>query len=113
MGTLAGIAQGLARNLIERAADGCLKEKRPLVLCVREAPLNRIHIRTMDAAAEAGATIYPLTPTFYDRTASVAVIAHQFGCRVLGFVGLQQEDAYVWGKADVQRGDTDTRRKHK
>ena len=98
MGTLAGIAHGLARNLIERAADVCLKEKRPLILCVREAPLNRIHIRNMDVAAEAGAIIYPLTPTFYDRPASVAVMTHQFACRVLGFVGLQQEDAFVWGE---------------
>ena len=98
MGTLAGIAHGLARNLIERAADVCLKEKRPLVLCVREAPLNRIHIRNMDTAAEAGATIYPLTPTFYDRPASVAVMAHQFACRVLAFVGLEQEDAFRWGE---------------
>jgi 4-hydroxy-3-polyprenylbenzoate decarboxylase len=98
MGTLAGISHGLARNLIERAADVCLKEKRPLILCVREAPLNRIHIRNMDVAAEAGAIIYPLTPTFYDRPASIAEMAHQFACRVLGFVGLQQEDAFVWGE---------------
>jgi len=98
MGTLARIANGLAIKLIERAADVCLKEKRPLILCVREAPLNRIHIRNMDVAAEAGAIIYPLTPTFYDRPASVAAMAHQFACRVLGFVGLQQEDAFVWGE---------------
>jgi len=98
MGTLAGIAHGLTRNLIERAADVCLKEKRPLVLCVREAPLNRIHIRNMDTAAEAGATIYPLAPTFYDRPASVAVMAHQFACRVLGYVGLEQDDAFRWGE---------------
>ena len=98
MGTLAGIAQGLARNLIERAADVCLKEKRPLVLCVRETPLNRGHIRNMDWAAEAGATIYPLIPTFYNRPANVEEMAHQFACRVLAFIGLPQEDAYVWGK---------------
>jgi 4-hydroxy-3-polyprenylbenzoate decarboxylase len=98
MGTLAGIAQGLARNLIERAADVCLKEKRPLVLCVREAPLNRIHIRNMDRAAEAGATIYPLIPTFYNHPRTIEEMAHQFACRVLAFIGLAQEDAYVWGK---------------
>ena len=107
MGTLAGIAQGLARNLIERAADVCLKEKRPLVLCVREAPLNRIHIRNMDVAAEAGATIYPLTPTFYDRPASVAVMAHQLACRVLAYVGLEQEDAFRWGE---KKSNAETRR---
>jgi 4-hydroxy-3-polyprenylbenzoate decarboxylase len=98
MGTLAGIAHGLARNLIERAADVCLKEKRPLVLCVREAPLNRVHIRNMDQAAEAGAAIYPLIPTFYNHPKTIEEMAHQFACRVLAFIGLAQEDAYVWGK---------------
>jgi 4-hydroxy-3-polyprenylbenzoate decarboxylase len=97
MGTLAGIAHGLARNLIERAADVSLKEKRPLVLCVRETPLTRIHIRNMDWAAEAGATIYPLIPTFYNRPADLDAMAYQFACRVLAFVGLPQDDAYVWG----------------
>jgi 4-hydroxy-3-polyprenylbenzoate decarboxylase len=98
MGTLAGIAHGLARNLIERAADVCLKEKRPLVLCVRETPLNRVHIRNMEWAAEAGAAIYPLIPTFYNRPTSIEALAHQFACRVLAFVGLPQPDAYVWGE---------------
>jgi 4-hydroxy-3-polyprenylbenzoate decarboxylase len=97
MGTLAGIAHGLARNLIERAADVCLKERRPLILCVRETPLNRAHIRNMDLAAEAGATIYPLIPTFYNRPSSIEAMAHQFACRVLAFVGLPQDDAFVWG----------------
>jgi 4-hydroxy-3-polyprenylbenzoate decarboxylase len=96
MGTLAGIAQGLARNLIERAADVCLKEKRPLVLCVRETPLNRIHIRNMDAAAEAGATVYPLIPTFYNQPRTLEEMTHQFACRVLAFIGLAQKDAYRW-----------------
>src|SRR6516225_5750470 len=96
MGTLAGIAHGLARNLIERAADVCLKEKRPLVLCVREAPLNRIHIRNMDQAVEAGATVYPLIPTFYNHPRTLEEITHQFACRVLAFIGLAQKDAYRW-----------------
>ena len=98
MGTLARIAHGFAGNLIDRAADVCLKEKRPLVLCVRETPLNRVHIRNMDFAAEAGATIYPLIPTFYNHPASFDEMARQFASRVLAFVGLQQPDAYVWGK---------------
>jgi flavin prenyltransferase len=98
MGTLARIAHGFAGNLIDRAADVCLKEKRPLVLCVRETPLNRVHIRNIKWAAEAGATIYPLIPTFYNRPATLDEMAHQFACRVLAFVGLRQPDAYVWGK---------------
>src|SRR6266852_251781 len=59
VGTLARIAYGGASHLIERAADVCLKEKRPLVLCVRETPLNKIHIRNMYRAADAGATVFP------------------------------------------------------
>ncbi|MGE5323765.1 MAG: UbiX family flavin prenyltransferase [Actinomycetota bacterium] len=96
MGTLARIAHGLAGNLIDRAADVCLKEKRPLVLCVRESPFNRVHLRNMQWAAEAGATIYPLIPTFYNRPATLDEMAHQFACRVLAFIGLDQPDAYVW-----------------
>src|SRR5947199_8462312 len=96
MGTLARIANGLASNLIDRAADVCLKEKRPLVLCTRETPLNRIHIRNMDLAAAAGATIYPLMPTFYNRPISIAQMDHQLACPVLAFIGLPQPDAYQW-----------------
>jgi 4-hydroxy-3-polyprenylbenzoate decarboxylase len=96
MGTLARIAQGLASNLIDRAADVCLKEKRPLVLCTRETPLNRIHIRNMGLAADAGATIYPLIPTFYNLPESIEDMAHQFACRVLAFIGLPQPDSYQW-----------------
>ena len=96
MGTLARIAHGLAGNLIDRAADVCLKERRPLVLCTRETPLNRVHIRNMEWAAEAGATIYPLIPTFYNQPKSFDEMAHQFACRVLQFVGLEQEGAFRW-----------------
>jgi 4-hydroxy-3-polyprenylbenzoate decarboxylase len=103
MGTLAGIAGGLARNLIERAADVCLKEKRPLVLCARETPLNRIHLRNMSWAAAAGATIYPLIPTFYNHPQTLDDLAHQFACRVLAFIGLPQDDAFVWGEKTPPR----------
>ncbi|HEU4413158.1 MAG TPA: UbiX family flavin prenyltransferase [Candidatus Angelobacter sp.] len=96
MGTLARVAHGLAGNLIDRAADVCLKEKRPLVLCTRETPLNRVHIRNMEWAAEAGATIYPLIPTFYNQPKSFDEMAHQFACRVMQFIGLEQNDAYRW-----------------
>jgi 4-hydroxy-3-polyprenylbenzoate decarboxylase len=99
MGTLAGIANGLAANLIHRAADVCLKEKRPLVLCVREAPLNKIHIRNMYRTADAGATVYPLIPTFYNHPQSIEEMARQFASRVLAHIGLEQDGAYVWKPA--------------
>ena len=96
MGTLARIANGIASQLIERAADVCLKEKRPLVLCVRETPLNKIHIRNMYRAADAGATVYPLIPAFYFRPTSLDAMAHEFAYRVLAHIGLPQPDAYRW-----------------
>ena len=96
VGTLARIANGIASRLIERAADVCLKEKRALVLCVRETPLNKIHIRNMYRAADAGATIFPLIPTFYNHPSSQEEMARQFACRVLAHIGLPQPDAYSW-----------------
>jgi 4-hydroxy-3-polyprenylbenzoate decarboxylase len=96
MGTLAGIAHGLASSLIERAADVALKERRPLVLCVRETPFNLIHLRNMTLAAEAGASIYPIMPTLYNRPQDTAAMARQFAARVLAHIGLPQTDAYVW-----------------
>jgi flavin prenyltransferase len=112
MGTLARVAHGLAGNLIDRAADVCLKEKRPLVLCTRETPLNCIHIRNMEWAAEAGATIYPLIPTFYNQPKTFDEMAHQFACRVLQFIGLEQKDAYQWGAENPprRRGDPEKNR---
>jgi 4-hydroxy-3-polyprenylbenzoate decarboxylase len=96
VGTLARIATGDASHLIERAADVTLKEKRPLVLCVRETPLNKIHIRNMYRAADAGATVFPLIPTFYNRPATLDVMAREFAFRVLAHLGLPQPDAYRW-----------------
>jgi 4-hydroxy-3-polyprenylbenzoate decarboxylase len=96
VGTLARIANGVASHLIERAADVCLKEKRPLVLCVRETPLNKIHIRNMYRAADAGATIFPLIPAFYYRPASLDDLAREFAYRVLAHLGLPQPDAFRW-----------------
>ncbi len=96
VGTLARIANGVASQLIERAADVSLKEKRPLVLCVRETPLNKIHIRNMYRAADAGATIFPLIPAFYYRPASLDEMAREFAYRVLAHLGLPQPDAFRW-----------------
>jgi flavin prenyltransferase len=96
MGTLARIANGMSSSLIERAADVCLKEQRPLILCARETPLNKIHIRNMYRAADAGAVIYPLIPTFYNKPIDSNEMARQFVARVLQHVGLPQSGAYRW-----------------
>jgi len=96
MGTLAAIALGLADSLIARAADVTLKERRPLILCVRETPFNRIHLRNMTLAAEAGATIFPCIPAFYNHPEGSEEMARQFAYRVLAHVGLPQPGAYVW-----------------
>jgi 4-hydroxy-3-polyprenylbenzoate decarboxylase len=104
MGTLAGIAHGLAGNLIERAADVCLKERRRLVLCVRETPLNLIQIRNMAAVTEAGATVFPVIPTFYNHPQSVEEIARNYVHRVLQHIGLAQPGAYAWGAEEIATG---------
>src|SRR5512141_1992122 len=96
VGTLSRIANGDASHLIERAADVTLKEKRPLVLCVRETPLNKIHIRNMYRAADAGATIFPLIPAFYYRPTSLDEMAREFAHRVLAHLGLPQPQAFRW-----------------
>ena len=96
MGTLASIANGLASNLIHRAADVCLKERRPLVLCVRETPFNRIHLRNMQLASDAGATIFPAIPTLYNRPQDTNEMARRFVDRVLAHIGLPQPGAYQW-----------------
>ena len=96
MGTLAAIAHGLANSLIARAADVTLKERRPLILCVRETPFNRIHLRNMTLAAEAGAVIFPCIPAFYNRPIDSTEMARQFVYRVLAHIGLPQPGAFVW-----------------
>jgi 4-hydroxy-3-polyprenylbenzoate decarboxylase len=96
MGTLASIANGLAQNLIHRAADVCLKENRPLILCIRETPFNRIHLRNMQLASDAGATIFPTIPTLYNHPQTTTDMARQFIHRVLAHLGLPQPGAFQW-----------------
>jgi 4-hydroxy-3-polyprenylbenzoate decarboxylase len=91
-----GASPTASRPTIERAADVTLKERRPLVLCVRETPLNKVHIRNMYRAADAGATVFPLIPTFYNRPSSLDAMAREFAHRVLAHIGLPQLDAYRW-----------------
>ena len=80
MRTLGEIATGVTSSLVSRAADVTLKERRPLVLMVREAPLNLIHLRNMAAVTEAGATVFPPVPAFYSRPSTIEeVIDHSVG----------------------------------
>ena len=103
MGTLAAIANGLANSLITRAADVTLKERRPLLLCVRETPFSRIHLRNMSLAADAGAVIFPVAPAFYYKPVDSAEMARQFSCRVLAHIGLFQPEGYVWKAEERNR----------
>ena len=96
MGTLAAVAQGLAKNLITRAADVMLKERKPLVLVVRETPFNLIHLRNMVAATEAGAIIYPAMPAFYHRPQNLTEMVDFFAARLAEFLGLQIEELKRW-----------------
>jgi flavin prenyltransferase len=95
-GALGSIASGISNDLLTRAADVCLKERRPLVLCLRETPLNRIHLENMLRVHDAGATVMPGMPAFYYEPKTIADIVEQFCYRVLAQLGLPQEKQYRW-----------------
>lgn len=95
-GCLAQIAHGISSTLIERAADVCLKEQRPLILAVRDTPLSRIHLRNMLQVQEAGAGIFPIVPAFYHRPRTIDDLITQFCCRVLAHMGLPQKAQFRW-----------------
>jgi 4-hydroxy-3-polyprenylbenzoate decarboxylase len=96
-GALAKIAHGLAEDLLSRASDVCLKERRPLVLCIRETPFNRIHLENMLHAHDAGAIIMPAMPAFYYGPKKIDDLAEQYVCRVLSQITLPQDSQYRWG----------------
>jgi 4-hydroxy-3-polyprenylbenzoate decarboxylase len=98
MGSLGAIAHGLADNLIERAADVMLKERRPLVLVPREAPLSAIHLENMLKLAHAGATILPPAPGFYGRPQAVADLVDFVVARVLDQLGVAHSLGPRWGR---------------
>ena len=98
MGSLGAIAQGAGRNLIHRAADVFLKERRPVILVVRETPLSLIHLQNLTRAAEAGATIFPACPGFYHRPGSLTELARQFAGRILDHLGLEHHLGPRWGE---------------
>lgn len=96
MKTLASIAYGFADNLITRAADVTLKERRRLVLLVRETPLNLAHLRNMTAVTEMGGIVFPPLPAFYNRPASIDEIVDDTVARVLDLFGLGHPLAAAW-----------------
>ena len=97
MGCVAAIANGLSDNLIERAADVCLKEKKPLIIVPRETPFSLIHLRNLTALAEAGATIIPPSPAFYHRPKTVDDMVDFVVYRILQHLNIMDEKAYRWG----------------
>jgi flavin prenyltransferase len=94
--TMSSIAQGISSNLMIRAADVTIKERRKLVLMVRESPLHLGHLRSMTALAEMGAILAPPMPAFYHQPQTVAEIVEHSVDRILDLVGLPSEDARRW-----------------
>lgn len=97
MGTLGRIASGISNDLVSRAADVILKEKRKLICVVRETPYNLIHIKNMETISLAGGIICPATPSFYSRPQTLEEVAATVVHRVLDLAGIKIE-AYRWGK---------------
>ena len=95
-GTLARIAQGVSGNLIERAADVALKERRRLVLVPRETPLNLIHLRNMAAVTEAGAVVLPASPGFYHQPTSIRDLVDAIAGKVLHHLGVETQMVREW-----------------
>ena len=99
--TMSAIAHGVTGNLMTRAADVALKERRPLILMVRESPLHVGHLRTMVALAEMGAIIAPPVPGFYHKPETILELVDHSVDRVLDLLGLPSETAKRWDGAAV------------
>ncbi|APW47694.1 UbiX family flavin prenyltransferase [Rhodoferax antarcticus] len=96
MRTLAAVAHGLSDNLITRAADVMLKERRRLILMVRETPLNLAHLRNMTSVTEMGGIIFPPVPAFYQKPQSIAEMVDHTVSRVVDLLGLAQSNSQRW-----------------
>jgi 4-hydroxy-3-polyprenylbenzoate decarboxylase len=97
MGTLGRIAGGISDDLITRAADVILKERRKLILVARDTPLNLIHIRNMATVTEAGGIICPAVPSFYNKPKTIEEVAMTVVNRVIDLIGLENE-SYRWSE---------------
>lgn len=97
MGTLGRIANGISNDLLTRAADVILKERRKLVLVARETPYNLIHINNMKAVTETGGIICPATPSFYSQPTTIEAVAKTVVDRVIDLIGLDSK-SYRWGE---------------
>lgn len=98
MGTLGRIAGGVSDSLITRAADVALKERRPLVIVIRETPYNLIHIRNMETVTLSGGIICPATPSFYSQPANIEEVVDTVVFRVLDLIGVENEGRR-WGNS--------------
>ncbi len=96
MGTAGRIAHGVSDDLLTRAADVCLKERRKLILVVRETPFNLVHLRTLTALTEAGAVVLPAAPAFYHRPRTVEELVDTVVARVLQQLGVEQQIMRQW-----------------
>jgi len=99
MGTLGRIASGVSDDLITRAADVTLKERRKLILVVRDTPYNLIHIKNMEIVTLAGGIICPATPSFYSKPATIDEVALTVVNRIIDLTGLES-NSYRWGAKD-------------
>ena len=97
MGTVAAVAHGTSRSLIERSADVALKERRPLILVPRETPLSLVHLRNLTLATEAGALVLPAAPGFYHRPDKVSDLVDFIVQRIVDHLGLEIQVAPRWG----------------
>ena len=101
MGTLGRIAHGYSEDVLLRAADVVLKEKRKLILVPRETPLNLVHIKNLELLALAGATLLPANPSWYTRPQTVEAVADTVVARVLDHMGLPQKLVARWGQEEA------------
>jgi 4-hydroxy-3-polyprenylbenzoate decarboxylase len=97
MGTLSAVAHGSSRSLVERAADVTLKERRPLILVLRETPLSAIHLENMLTVTRAGALVMPAAPGFYHRPKQISELVDFIVARILDHLGVEHQLGHRWG----------------